>query len=85
MRKLKLGIAGFHEQSNSYISLIKDGMIEGVEVGAVYDPDPYKRKQVKSLYPEIPFYTDYVEMLESGEVEAVVSYLPQYNNQINQY
>ncbi|SHM98770.1 Gfo/Idh/MocA family oxidoreductase [Gracilibacillus kekensis] len=85
MTKLKVGIVGFHQQSKSYISFILDGLIEGVEVGAIYDQDRKKQQIVNAFYPDIPFYTNYMEMMESGKVDVVTTYIPSYNYRGKEY
>jgi predicted dehydrogenase len=49
-----------------------------MEIGAICDPDPAKAQIVASTYPGIPFYDDYLTMLDSGDVDAVVTCVPHY-------
>src|SRR5699024_12512383 len=37
-----------------------------------------KKNEVKNHYPNVPFYNDYIAMLESGVVDAIVTTVPHY-------
>ncbi|WP_058306624.1 Gfo/Idh/MocA family oxidoreductase [Gracilibacillus massiliensis] len=76
MANIKVGIVGFHRHSKSYISFILDGLVEGIEVGAIYDHDKTKRKTANDLYPDIPVYTNYMKMMKSGRVDIITTYIP---------
>ncbi|TDL39699.1 Gfo/Idh/MocA family protein [Arthrobacter nitrophenolicus] len=76
--KLRLGIIGLGQQGGAYAKFISDGMIPNMVIGAICDVDPAKKEQAASLYPDAPFFDDYVAMLESGTVDAVVTCVPHY-------
>ncbi len=78
MKKVRLGITGFGAQGSTYAGFIADGKVEHMEIGAICDIDPAKREAVKEKYPNVPVYADYIEMLESGDVDAVVTCVPHY-------
>ena len=61
-----------------YAGFIQDGMVPNIEIGAICDVDLAKAQVVESKYPGLPFYEDYVAMLDSGAVDAVVTCVPHY-------
>jgi len=78
MKKVKLGIIGLGAQGNSYAGFIKEGRVKNIEIGAIADIDPTKKAEAEEKYPGVPFYDNYIDMLESGNVEAVVTTVPHY-------
>ena len=76
--KVRLGIIGLGAQGSMYAQFITDGMVPNMVIGAICDPNPAKADTVASTYPGVPFYTDYIELLESGDVDAVVTCVPHY-------
>ena len=76
--KVRLGIIGLGAQGSMYAKFIKTGMVPNMEIGAICDQDPEKAQFVQTEYPGVPFFTDYLQLLESGEVDAVVTCVPHY-------
>ena len=76
--KVRLGIIGLGAQGSMYAKFINSGMVPNMEIGAICDPEPEKAPIVESEYPGVPFFTDYLELLDSGEVDAVVTCVPHY-------
>lgn len=77
-KKVRLGIIGLGQQGGAYAKFIKDGMVPNMEIGAICDVDHAKKELAASQYPEAPFFDDYIAMLESGSVDAVVTCVPHY-------
>ena len=77
-KKVRLGIIGLGQQGGAYAQFITDGMVPNMEIGAICDTDPAKKDLAASQYPDVPFYEDYITMLESGDVDAVVTCVPHY-------
>ncbi len=80
MKKVKVGIIGVGAQGGLYTQFLLDGRVENMEIAAICDIDPEKKKEYAEKHPEIPFYEDYVDMLESGLVESVVVCTPHYSH-----
>ncbi len=89
MKKVRLGIIGIGQQGGFYLGAmtgvamnpgmpVQKAELEQIEVGAVCDTDPAKRERLKELFPEMPIYEDYIEMLESGNIDAIVTTVPHY-------
>jgi predicted dehydrogenase len=75
---VRLGIIGFGTQGSTYARYISDGLVPNMVVGAITDADPAKAAAVSDLYPGVPFFDDYLAMIESGTVDAVVTCVPHY-------
>ncbi|WP_208586656.1 hypothetical protein [Gracilibacillus suaedae] len=76
MALLRLGIVGWNQEVNDYISFINDGLIQNLNVVAIFDKDPSIKRIVHYHYPDIPFYHSYKEMMYNENVEAVLSFHP---------
>lgn len=78
MKKVRLGIIGIGTQGSAYAGFILEGRVKNMEIGAICDIDPEKKAIAEEKYPDVPFYNNYIEMLESGDVDAVVTTVPHY-------
>lgn len=84
---VRIGVIGIGQQGSMYSSIMKNGEFRGMEVGkvkgaeltAVCDIDEKRRDWAKeNLGEDVKIYEDYIEMLESGEVDAVMVVVPHY-------
>ena len=80
MKKVRLGIIGIGAQGGTYAGFISEGKVKNVEIGAICDIDPEKKAMCAEKYPNVPFYDNYIDMLESGNVDAVVTTVPHYSS-----
>ena len=78
MKKVRLGIIGLGAQGGTYAGFIRDGRVPNMEIGAICDVDVSKQAVAEEEYPGVPFYENYIDMLESGDVDAVVTTVPHY-------
>lgn len=78
MEKVRLGIIGLGAQGSTYAGFIADGKVENMTIGAICDIDPTKKAVAAENYPGISFYQNYIDMLESGDVDAIVTTVPHY-------
>ncbi|MDQ1593674.1 MAG: hypothetical protein QOH40_230, partial [Arthrobacter pascens] len=76
--KVRLGIIGLGQQGGAYAKFIADGMVPNMVIGAICDTDPAKKAIASATYPDVPFHDDYIAMLESGDVDAVVTCVPHF-------
>ncbi|WP_425862489.1 Gfo/Idh/MocA family protein [Arthrobacter sp. TWP1-1] len=76
--KVRLGIIGLGQQGGAYAKFITDGMVPNMVIGAITDTDPAKRELATASYPDVNVYDDYLTMLDSGDVDAVVTCVPHY-------
>lgn len=77
-QNVRLGIIGLGAQGGTYARFVADGRIKGMTLGAICDVDPDKSAVAAETHPGIPFYDDYLAMLDSGDVDAVVTTVPHY-------
>ena len=75
---VRLGIVGLGAQGSMYARFIKSGMVPNMEIGAICDHDQAKAEIVQSEFPDVKFYSDYEIMLDSGDVDAIVTCVPHY-------
>ena len=75
---VRVGIVGVGGQGLAYADLIVDGRIPRMALGGTFDVDLAKEQVSKSKYPGVPFYSDYGDLLRSGDVDAVIICVPHY-------
>ena len=75
---VRLGILGFGAQGSMYAGLIADGRTPHLVIGALCDSDPAALAAAQARYPDVPAYDDYRALLDSGDVDAVVTCVPHY-------
>lgn len=78
MKKIRLGIIGLGAEGGLYADLLTKGAVSNMELAAICDIDPAKKKVAEEKYPEVPFFDDYMSVLESGKVDAIVTTVPHY-------
>src|SRR5699024_8605766 len=78
MDTVKLGIIGFGAQGGAYADFIEQGRVNNIKIGAICDNDPDKKQIVNDKNPNIAFYDNYKDMLESGDVDGIVTTVPHY-------
>ncbi len=90
MNKVRLGIIGVGQQGGFYTTLITGKNVrpagfpmekqdfEHLEIGAFCEINPDIVAKLKEMFPDIPVYTDHIEMLDSGNVDAIVTCVPHY-------
>ncbi|POH59916.1 Gfo/Idh/MocA family protein [Arthrobacter glacialis] len=76
--KVRLGIIGLGQQGGAYAKFITSGLVPNMVIGAITDIDPAKRELATETYPDVKVYDDYLTMLDSGDVDAVVTCVPHY-------
>ena len=87
-QKIRFGLIGIGAQGGAYAGFLSGkGGFPGMPapecpphcaLGALCDNDPEKEKLCKEKYPEVPFYSDWKEMVASGHVDAVITTVPHY-------
>jgi predicted dehydrogenase len=78
MTDTRVGIVGLGAQGSVYAELISGDMVPNMDLGAICDGNPATRQLVESKYPAAVFYDDYLTMLKSDSVDAVVICVPSY-------
>ena len=80
MQKIRLGIIGMGNMGSGHLQNVLDGLCPSVTVTAVSDINPEKLEQVKAKDPSIALFTDTLEMLDSGLIDAALIAVPHYDH-----
>jgi len=75
MEKVRMGIIGLGSMGQEHVENIKE--VPEAELTAVSDIDPEVTQKISREY-KVPAFTDYVELLESKQVDAVLIATPHY-------
>ncbi|WP_150308178.1 Gfo/Idh/MocA family protein [Planctomonas psychrotolerans] len=75
---VRLGIIGLGTQGSMYAKFITEGLVPNMVIGAITETDPARTAFAAETYPDVPVFSDYIEMLESGTVDAVVTCVPHF-------
>lgn len=78
MKTVRLGIIGLGAQGGLYANFLEEKKMKKLVIGAICDIDPTKKALASEQYPNIPFYDNYIDMLDSGDVDAIVTCVPHY-------
>ena len=81
--KVKLGIIGYGAEGGMYAGFFKNNderLNDNIELAAVCDNDPAKKAKVAEDFPGLPFFDNYLDLLESGIVNAIVTTVPHYDH-----
>lgn len=78
MEEVRLGIIGYGQQGGFYGSLIKEGQVNGMVLGAVAEIDENVDEKIRGDFPDATIYRDYKEMIDSGDVDAIITTVPHY-------
>ncbi len=75
---VRLGIIGLGAQGSAYARMISEGLVPEMVLGALCDTDPAKAAWAAETHPGVAFHPDHLSMIDSGEVDAVVTCVPHY-------
>lgn len=81
--KVKLGIIGYGAEGGMYAGFFRSEdarLNDNIELVAICDNDPAKKEKVAADFPGLPFFDNYMDMLESGIVNAIVTTVPHYDH-----
>ena len=81
--KVKLGIIGYGAEGGMYAGFFNNNderLNDNIELVAICDNDPAKKEKVAADFPGLPFFDNYMDMLESGVVNAIVTTVPHYDH-----
>lgn len=77
-RAVRLGIVGARGQGGFYAGLIADGRVPHMTVGALTGRSAATAASVRERFGGVPYFTDPIEMMDSGTVDAIVTTVPHY-------
>ena len=78
MKKVRMGIIGVGAEGGMYANFLIAGKVSNTELAALCDIDPKKKTLCAEKYPNVPFFDNYIDLLESGLVDAVCTTVPHY-------
>ena len=78
MKRLHVGIIGLGNMGSAHAKMIFGNEIPQMELSALCDIDPEKKKEMKELYPDILFFDTASELIKSGAADTVVVATPHY-------
>lgn len=77
MNKVRIGIIGIGNMGSAHANTIFQGKIDGLELAAVCDTDPYRLQWAKQTFgPSVSFYSDYRLLITDGMVDAILIATP---------
>lgn len=82
MSKIKLGIIGYGNMGSGHAGNIMSGKCPEVELVAICDKNPKRIGFAKEQNPdaEITYFTDAIEMLDSGIIDSCLVAVPHYDH-----
>lgn len=78
MEKVRIGIVGIGNMGSSHAKNLYDGLIENAELVAVCDIDENKIRWAEENLKGVKTYSNYSDLLSSGEVDAIIIATPHY-------
>ena len=76
MEYIRLGIVGIGNIGSMHTTNVYQNLVEGMKLVAVCDLRESRLEWCRSQFPGISLYTDYKEMFQSGELDAVIISVP---------
>lgn len=76
--KIRLGVVGFGVQGSNYTKLLYNENIPFMKVVGICNDNIEKNEFIKNHYPEIIIYKSYKNMIDSGNIDAIVITTPHY-------
>ncbi len=75
---IRLGIIGFGNMGTGHAKNIKEGCLPEFELVAVADLKEARREAAKEMFPDVKVFCDGSELIQSGEVDAIIVATPHY-------
>ncbi|MGN0527261.1 MAG: Gfo/Idh/MocA family protein [Acutalibacteraceae bacterium] len=80
MDKVRLGIIGIGNMGSAHVKNYTDGKMPEIEVTAVCDLKQDRLDWAKEQLPQVKTFLDSTEMMDSGEVDAILVATPHYDH-----
>ncbi len=80
MEKVRLGIIGVGNMGISHIKNYVNGSMPEIDITAVADIKPDRLERAKELLPEVKTFDTATELMDSGEIDAVLVATPHYDH-----
>ena len=76
MKSVRVGIVGIGNIGTAHTNLIFSGGVDGLLLTALCDISEERKDYCKINYPDVSFFGDYEEMVNSGKIDAVIIATP---------
>ena len=73
---VRLGIVGIGGIGSAHFNCVGGGKISGMRLGAVCDIDPARLEYCKGVYPDVPRFSDFGDMIKSGLIDSILISVP---------
>ncbi len=80
MQVVRLGVIGLGNMGKGHIEYMLNGGVKGAIVSAVSDNDPVRLQWAKERLEHAALFTSPFEMMDSGQVDAVLIATPHYSH-----
>lgn len=80
MKQVRLGIIGIGNMGSSHLKNIEEGKCPEIKVTAVCDINPARLAWAEETYPHINRFDSATDLMQSGEVDAVLVAVPHYEH-----
>ena len=81
-RKIRLGVIGIGNMGSGHLKYVADGLCPSVEITAICDIQAERLEIGRKLQPEAVSFTDALQMMDGGLVEAVLIAVPHYRHPV---
>ncbi|MCR5456657.1 MAG: Gfo/Idh/MocA family oxidoreductase [Clostridiales bacterium] len=78
MEKVRYGIIGIGNMGTTHLKNLMEGKIENAVVTCVADLKEERRNYAKETYPELTVFSTGDELIEKGDIDAVIIVVPHY-------
>lgn len=83
MKQVRFGIVGIGQMGGSHASWLAEGKVAGAKLAAVCDINPAKKEWANEKLPkDVKFFDNYIDMLDSKEIDAVLIATPHYDHPV---
>lgn len=83
MKQVRFGIVGIGQMGGAHSEWLAGGKVENAVLTAVCDISPQKKEWAAEKLPQdVKFYDNYIDMLDSGEIDAVLIATPHYDHPV---
>jgi predicted dehydrogenase/sugar phosphate isomerase/epimerase len=83
MKQVRFGIVGIGQMGGSHAEWLANGKVDNAVLRAVCDVNPQKEEWAKEKLPkDVLFFDNYIDMLDSKEIDAVLIATPHYDHPV---
>ena len=83
MEFIKMGVIGVGNMGSSHAKSIAQGLIPGMQLTAIADRDPNRRKWAEQNLPEsVTIFEEGDDLIDSGICDAVIIATPHYQHPV---